>query len=123
MKNLKNMMIAVVAVVALGSSSAHAGGIIGDLIEAGCGNCGVGKALDKVNANAGNPVDHAVYEVVDAYVPGAGVVLEANLAYQQQMVEAQRQREAQERYYQQYNNDYYQQPVYQGQPDYYGGRF
>jgi len=40
-------------------NSAMAGGLIGDIIEGACGNCGAGRALDEAHRNIGQPLDHA----------------------------------------------------------------
>jgi hypothetical protein len=37
---------------------ASAGGLIGDLIEGACGNCGAGRQLDNIHRDMGRPLDH-----------------------------------------------------------------
>lgn len=62
------------------SPSAFAGGFLGDFINQVAP--GVGTALDQVNAQLGNPVDHAAAALADTYVPGLGTAAEANWALQ-----------------------------------------
>jgi hypothetical protein len=59
---------AMVGTLALGASSpANAGGLLGDIIEGACGNCGVSRALDQINNDLGNPVDHGAAIVCEAW--------------------------------------------------------
>ena len=59
------------------SQSTQAGGVIGDLIEIGCGGCGVGRFADHVNAQNGNIFDHGVAAAANTVIPGSGTALEA----------------------------------------------
>jgi hypothetical protein len=54
---MKKLIIAAAAALATASTSAFAGGFLGDIIEGACGNCGAGKALDQANKDMGQPVD------------------------------------------------------------------
>lgn len=59
------------------SQSSQAGGVIGDLIEIGCGGCGVGRFADHVNAQNGNIFEHGVAAAANSVIPGSGTFLEA----------------------------------------------
>ena len=76
--SLKSVFFAAAIAVGLGvvavSSSAHAGGFLGDIINQVAP--GVGTQLDQLNHNLGNPVDHAGAAALDAWAPGAGRALE-----------------------------------------------
>ena len=73
---------ALVGSVTCGATNAKAGGFLGDLVETACGNCGLGRAGDALNAQLGNPVDHAFAAGVDYVAPGAGRALEGAWAIQ-----------------------------------------
>jgi hypothetical protein len=62
------------------AANANAGGVLGDIINSVAP--GVGTALDRANAQLGNPVDHAAAAAANAYVPGAGTAMEAYWAAQ-----------------------------------------
>lgn len=68
------------SVIALVANTAHAGGVLGDLIN----NVvpGLGTVLDQQNAAAGHPFEGAVAAAADSYIPGAGAVLGAGWAAQ-----------------------------------------
>ena len=62
------------------TAQANACGVIGCIVDSVAP--GVGTALDKANAAAGRPFDHAVAGAMNAYVPGSGTALEAGWAIQ-----------------------------------------
>jgi hypothetical protein len=55
---------------------ASASGFLGGLIEGACGGCGVGRALDRANAQSGHIFEHGVAALSNYFIPGSGVVLE-----------------------------------------------
>ncbi len=71
-----SLILALCSIAALTAPPAHAGGIIGDFVEAVCGNCGAGKTMDKTHKEMGNPLDHAANAaagaVANTVVPGSG---------------------------------------------------
>ena len=106
MFNFKNITRCVAAGALVLSVQSHAGGFLGDLVESACGNCGVGRAADKLNHQLGNPVDHAAAAALDAYVPGAGRALEAGWALQRSGAFNQRQHHRNSRPYQGQQNPF-----------------
>jgi hypothetical protein len=77
---LQAAAIASVAALSLSSVSAHACGVVGCLLDSVAP--GVGTALDRANAQAGQPFDHAAAAALDSFVPGAGRLLEGGWALQ-----------------------------------------
>ena len=65
--NSKVVLASGLLAVVFSIGPASAGGVIGDLIEGACGNCGVGRALDQVHKDIGQPLDHAGAAVASAY--------------------------------------------------------
>ena len=86
----KFLISAAIVLSSLASVHAQAEGFLGGLIEDVCGGCGVGRTLDEINANLGQPVDHAAAAVADAFVPGAGQAAEAYWALRRAQEAAQR---------------------------------
>jgi hypothetical protein len=72
------VLAATLAVTA--SSSARAGGLVGDFLNSVTGT-DIGTQLDDLNGDLGNPFDHGVAIVCDAYLPGCGEALEDYYAY------------------------------------------
>ena len=66
-------IFAALAISTTVASPAFAGGFIGDLIERGCGGCGVGKALDRANEQLGKPAE----QIGGTILQGYGVPLSA----------------------------------------------
>lgn len=60
---------------AIVSAGAFAGGLLGDIIEGVCGNCGAGKALDKVHKDLGKPLDVPGRVLRETVVESAGPLL------------------------------------------------
>jgi hypothetical protein len=67
------------------SSSADAGGLLGDFINDVTGT-DIGTQLDELNADNGNIVDHAAAAVADYYLPGSGEVIEGYYTYNREGV-------------------------------------
>jgi hypothetical protein len=69
-KHITTLLAATALVVAsLGavSTSASAGGVLGDIIEGVCGNCGLGRELDEIHRDLGQPLDHIGAAAASAY--------------------------------------------------------
>lgn len=61
MKKLTAWLTLAVATCTITASpvAVSAGGLLGDLIEGACGNCGVGRSLDESHKQIGSPLDSA----------------------------------------------------------------
>ena len=70
MSFLKTSIALVTFAAAIGS--AHAGGLLGDTINMVAP--GLGTALDRANGDLGRPVERAIGQGLNYYVPGASVV-------------------------------------------------
>lgn len=70
------------------STMAHANGFLGGIIEDICGQYGVGDALDEINGELGNPVDHVIAGTCEFYIPGCGVAMEEGYKYNREGADA-----------------------------------
>lgn len=73
------LKISLAALIAMASASAaHAfdigkvlgsdgGGVIGNIIEEACGNCGAGRQLDRAHHDLENPIDRQLAPIVQGY--------------------------------------------------------
>ena len=89
MLSIRKTTIALVTATALfaaATTSASAGGLIGDFLNTVTGT-DIGTQLDAVNDQLGNPVDHFVARACDAYLPGCGAAMEGYYAYNRGGVE------------------------------------
>jgi hypothetical protein len=83
MYSIRKMTISLLTATALAfavSSSANAGGLLGDVLNSVTGT-DIGTQLDDWNADNDNIVDHAVAAVADYYLPGSGRAIEGYYAY------------------------------------------
>jgi len=74
-RNLTAISGIALGLTAMSVPAANAQGFFGGLIEGACGNCGVGRALDRMNAQ-GHFFEHGVAAIANYLIPGSGVVLE-----------------------------------------------
>lgn len=66
--DMKRVVIAVAVMFAISSIPARAGGVFGDIIEGACGNCGLGKELDKKHGEIKNGVP--IYKDIEEGISG-----------------------------------------------------
>ncbi|MDG4886863.1 MULTISPECIES: hypothetical protein [unclassified Mesorhizobium] len=81
MNKLRSTIAFAALIAVAGMSDAHAGGFLADTFIKPF-NPDLARAADHLNAQLGNPVDHAAAATLDGFVPGAGQALEGAWAIQ-----------------------------------------